>query len=68
MRYLWVFTPATHQSALRRWEPEPGRRLTYKTIVSAFSWEEELYNKGKASTWQRKIAGSVWGKLALLMQ
>jgi glycine/D-amino acid oxidase-like deaminating enzyme len=63
----WAFTPASHKSALRRWEPEPCRWLVYKTILTAFSWEENFYNRGSAPAWQRKIAGALCDKLALLM-
>ncbi|WP_019529310.1 NAD(P)/FAD-dependent oxidoreductase [Dasania marina] len=63
----WAFTQATHKSALKRWEPEPCRWLTYQTLLNIFSWEEELYNKGKAPAWLRKSTGAVCDKLALLM-
>jgi glycine/D-amino acid oxidase-like deaminating enzyme len=63
----WAFTSATHKTALKRWEPEPCRWLTYKILSNVFSWEEDLYNKGKAPAWQRKAAGRVCDKLALLI-
>ena len=64
----WVFTPATHKSAIRRWEPEPCRWLTYQAILAAFSWEEDLYNKRKAPKWVKKTTGAICDKLALLME
>ncbi len=63
----WVFTPATHARALKRWEPEPSRWLTFKLLSTVFSWEEKLYLNAKTPVWQKKCIGNVCDKLSLLM-
>ncbi len=67
-RMPWVFTPATHKQALKKWEPEPFRFITYKTVLSCFSWEDDLYNKSGVAPWRKKIAGAVCDKLGLLLE
>ncbi len=64
----WVFTPATHKQALKKWEPEPFRFITYKTILRFFGWEDDLYNNQSAAPWRKKLASTVCDKLALLIE
>jgi len=64
----WVFTPATHKQALKKWEPEPLRFITYKTILKCFGWEDDLYNNSHAAPWRKKLTTAVCNKLALLIE
>ncbi|MEH6550305.1 MAG: FAD-binding oxidoreductase [Pseudomonadales bacterium] len=64
----WAFSPATHKQALKRWEPEPLRWLTYKTILEVFSWEDKLYNRLDAPKWKKALAGGICNKLARILE
>ncbi|WP_426416425.1 NAD(P)/FAD-dependent oxidoreductase [Aestuariirhabdus sp. LZHN29] len=66
-RLPWVFTPATHQQALRRWEPEPLRWITYKTILTLFSWEDRLYRQQSAPQLLKALTGGVCNQLERLI-
>ncbi len=67
-RMPWAFQPSTHRQALKRWEPEPFRWLTYKAILQCFSWEDDLYSKQSAAAWRKKLAGMLCSKLSLLIE
>ncbi|OXY83185.1 NAD(P)/FAD-dependent oxidoreductase [Oceanimonas doudoroffii] len=67
-RMPWVFNNASHHQALRKWEPEPFRWLTSKTIVKAFTWEENLYLKIKGSAFSKSVANNVSNALSRLMR
>ena len=64
----WAFNNSTHQKALRKWEPEPFRWLTSKTIVQAFTWEENMYQTKKGPSLSKSVANQVSNALSLLMR
>ncbi|RRJ84063.1 NAD(P)/FAD-dependent oxidoreductase [Aestuariirhabdus litorea] len=66
-RMPWVFTPASHRQALRRWEPEPIRWLTYRTILSLFSWEDRLYRRQSGPSLLKTLAGATCQQLERLI-
>lgn len=55
----WVTQGSTLKHSLRKWEPEPLPWLTYKTILSLYSWEESLYQSSTAPRWRKSLAGSL---------
>jgi glycine/D-amino acid oxidase-like deaminating enzyme len=52
----WAFSNASHQSALKKWEPEPIRWLTYKAMLAVFNWEENVHCDNNSPPWQRSFA------------
>lgn len=67
-RMPWVFRNASLGNALRQWEPEPFKWLASRAILSAFTWEENLYQSHKASPLSKYIASNLSKSLALLMR
>ncbi len=63
----WVFSPASHASVVKRWEPEPCRWLAYKMLSSIFSWEEKIYTNAQASQWKKDVMRVLCDKLSLLL-
>jgi glycine/D-amino acid oxidase-like deaminating enzyme len=66
-RMPWVIQGKSPAQALRKWEPEPFRWLTYKTILAAYSWEESLCRSSSAPSWRKSVAGKLSDALARLM-
>ncbi|RTE64512.1 FAD-dependent oxidoreductase [Amphritea opalescens] len=64
----WAFNHAPHKRVLRRWEPEPFRWITSKTIVKAFTWEENLYQDKPGPSLGKSVANKVSDTLSLLMR
>ena len=64
----WVFNNTPHQKALRKWEPEPFRWLTSKTIVQAFTWEDNMYQSKEGPSLSKSVANQVSNALSLLMR
>jgi len=64
----WAIDCASPQTALRRWEPEPLRWLTYQTILHSYSWDEALCRNPDAPPWLQRLSAHWCDKLALLLR
>ncbi|SCK28090.1 FAD-binding oxidoreductase [Vogesella sp. LIG4] len=67
-RMPWVFNNQSIDTALKSWEPEPFKWLASRAILSAFSWEESLYQSPSSSGVSRFLAANLSKSLALLMR
>jgi glycine/D-amino acid oxidase-like deaminating enzyme len=52
----WAFSSANHHSALKKWEVEPFRWLTYSALLAVFNWEDKTYSNEKSPPWKRRFA------------
>ncbi|MGM0987785.1 MAG: NAD(P)/FAD-dependent oxidoreductase [Pseudomonadota bacterium] len=64
----WVLYDKSFKKALKKWEPEPFRWLTYKTIISMYSWEENICQNEEGYIWKKAIANSINENLGKLMR
>ena len=62
----WVHRTPINK-ALRSWEPEPFRWLTYAAMAKMFDYEERLYGKPDASAWKKTLAGGIANGLSRIL-
>ncbi|MEH6650529.1 MAG: FAD-binding oxidoreductase [Motiliproteus sp.] len=63
----WVYRQPA-KSALKRWEPEPFRWLTYRAINACFGWEERILCSPQSAPWQKRLASKVASTMARVVE